>query len=147
MAIPELDPREFDVAGANAGLGMTVTMQHHGDTLAQLITEGTDITVSERSILAEQSDEVEPWTIPGPYALRQAAVRSLHILVVATEAPPVRSGIARTVGYLRDGLQARGHHIDVLAYPEVGRLMFGEVRLSSLIFKLPQLLRYVNEYD
>lgn len=73
--------------------------------------------------------------------------RSLRILVIATEAPPVRGGIARIVGYLRDGLQERGHHTDVMAYPEVGRLVFGEVRLSSLIFKLPHLLRRMNEYD
>lgn len=101
----------------------------------------------ELEVLAEQPDEVESWTIPGPDAPGQVATRSLRILMVATEAPPVRGGIARTIGYLRDGFQERGHHVDVLAYPEVGRLVFGEVRLSSLIFKLPQLLRRINEYD
>src|SRR5947208_2365162 len=101
----------------------------------------------ELEVLAEQPDEVESWTIPGPDASGQAATHSLRILMVATEAPPVQGGIARTVGYLQDGFQVRGHHVDVLAYPEVGRLVFGEVRLSSLIFKLPQLLRRINEYD
>ncbi len=147
MAIPELDPREYDVVDANVGLDMTITMQHHSDTFAQLITEGTAITVFERSILPEQTDEVRSWIISGSYVPGQAVARSLNILMVATEAPPVRGGIARTVGYLRDGFQERGHHVDVLAYPGVGRLVFGEVRLSSLIFKLPQLLRRIDEYD
>ncbi len=95
----------------------------------------------ELEVLAEQPDEV------GSYAPGQTAAGSLRILMVATEAPPVRGGIARTVGYLQDGFQERGHHVDVLAYPEVERLVFGQVRLSSLIFKLPQLLRRINEYD
>src|SRR5436305_531694 len=101
----------------------------------------------ELEVLAEQPDEVGSWTIPDLDASGQAAARSLRILMVATEAPPVLGGIARTVGYLQDGFQERGHHVDVLAYPEVERLVFGEVRLSSLIFKLPQLLRRINEYD
>ena len=88
----------------------------------------------------------DPLTGNGRYPSGQAT-RPLRILIVATEAPPVRGGIARIVGYLRDGFQERGHHVDVLAYPEVGRLVFGELRLSSLIFKLPQLLRRINEYD
>jgi rhamnosyl/mannosyltransferase len=67
--------------------------------------------------------------------------------MVATEAPPVRSGIAAVVGYLQDGLQRRGHQVDVLAYPEVGRLAFGDIRLSSLIFRLPRLIRRMGEYD
>jgi len=147
MAIPETDSRESGAANTDAGLDTMVAIQHHGGTLAQPAPGGLGISVSVRSILAEQSDEVGPWTVPGPYAPGQAATRSLRILVVATEVPPVRSGIARIVGYLRDGFQERGHHVDVLAYPEVGRLVFGEVRLSSLIFKLPQLLRRINEYD
>ncbi len=74
-------------------------------------------------------------------------LRPLRILVVATEAPPVRGGIARIVGYLRDGLQKRGHQVDVLAYPRVKRVTFGEIRLSSLILKLPGLFFRLNEYD
>lgn len=95
--------------------------------------------------LSEQRDFVQGSTLS---AIQQPETgRSLRILVIATESPPVRGGIARIVGYLRDGLQERGHHMDVLAYPEVGRLVFGEVRLSSLIFKWPRLLRKMNEYD
>ncbi|HEX4204790.1 MAG TPA: glycosyltransferase [Ktedonobacteraceae bacterium] len=106
-----------------------------------------EIATAKRPISSKRFDERGAWTIPGSYAPGQAATHPLRILIVATEAPPVRGGIARIVGYLRDGLQGRGHHVDVLAYPEVGRLVFGEVRLSSLIFKLPQLFHRVNEYD
>lgn len=91
-------------------------------------------------------DKIGVLAPPDSKPLRQAT-RSLRILMVATEAPPVRGGIARIIGYLRDGFQAHGHHVDVFAYPEVRRLAFGEVRLSSFIFKLPRLLRRINEYD
>jgi glycosyltransferase involved in cell wall biosynthesis len=102
---------------------------------------------AKRSITSQRDDKHGIWTIPGPYAPGRAAARPLRVLIVATEAPPVLGGIARIVGYLRDGLQGHGHHVDVLAYPEVKRLVFGEVRLSSLIFKLPHLFQRVKEYD
>src|SRR6266700_23466 len=105
--------------------------------------EGT----AKRSISLKQYDEHRIWTSPDLYAPGRTATRLLRVLIVATEAPPVRGGIARIVGYLRDGLQGRGHHVDVLAYPEVGRLVFGEIRLSSLIFELPQLFKRINKYD
>jgi glycosyltransferase involved in cell wall biosynthesis len=67
--------------------------------------------------------------------------------MVATEGPPVHSGIAHTIGYLRDGLRARGHRIDLLAYPKVPRLIFGEARFSALLFRLPGLARRLDDYD
>jgi glycosyltransferase involved in cell wall biosynthesis len=73
--------------------------------------------------------------------------RGFRILVVAPEAPPVRSGIASVVGYLAKGLERRGHRVDVIAYPDVGRLAFGEIRLSRLIFKAPRLVRRIDDYD
>lgn len=101
----------------------------------------------QRPLLVEQFGNIESRTIARSDASAQTAGRPLRILMVATEAPPVRSGIAAVVGYLQDGLQRRGHHVDVLAYPEVGRLEFGDIRLSGLIFKLPKLRRCMNEYD
>ena len=90
----------------------------------------------------ENLDSLDVSTFVAPQITQQ-----LRILVVATEAPPVRGGIARIVGYLRDGFRERGHYVDVLAYPAIGRLQFGEVRLSSLIFRLPELLSIINTYD
>lgn len=72
---------------------------------------------------------------------------ALRILMVASEAPPIHSGIARVVQVLRDGLQARGHTVDVVAYPQIPRVTFGEVRLSGLIFKFGALARRFDDYD
>lgn len=147
MAIPEFAPGEFSVDDADASFDTTVMMQHQSNRSTQLVLGASSIATFIRPGFAEQLDDVESWDLEGSYVSEQVVARSLRILVVATEAPPVRGGIARWVGYLRDGLQERGHHVDVLAYPEVGRFVFGEVRLSSLIFKLPQLLGRINEYD
>jgi glycosyltransferase involved in cell wall biosynthesis len=98
-------------------------------------------------LVVEQSPDAGPLTICGPGTGAQAAPRPLRILVVAPEAPPVRSGVASVVGYLEEGLECRGHRIDVLAYPDVARLAFGEIRLSSLVLKLPRLRRRIDNYD
>jgi len=95
--------------------------------------------------LAEEEQGLRPWL---RHAERARVRRRLRILMVASEAPPVRSGIAAVVGYLQAGLQQHGHEVDVLAYPEIGRLeLGGEIRLSSLVFKLPGLFRCMDEYD
>ncbi len=121
-------------------------------TIAQRELVATNIgetTLSTWEQLIEHSDDSGTWTNPGSLDFEQASklAHPLRILVIATEAPPVRGGIARIVGYLKDGLQAQGHSVDVLAYPEVGRIVFGEVRLSMFLFKLPSLLRRISNYD
>lgn len=73
--------------------------------------------------------------------------RSLRILEIATEAPPCRGGVSRTVSYLADGLREQGHTVDVLAYPAVPRLRLGEVRLSAMILRAPRLRRSLDDYD
>jgi rhamnosyl/mannosyltransferase len=95
----------------------------------------------------EIGPEMEPLSKLPALAAPARDARSLRILMIATEAPPVRGGIARIVGALKEGLQRQGHQVDILAYPEVDRLIFGEVRLSSLIFKFPRLLREMGNYD
>ena len=71
----------------------------------------------------------------------------LRILMIASEAPPIRSGIARSIERLQDGLCSRGHIVDVIAHPEVPRFVFGEVRLSALTLALPRLHRLFGAYD
>ncbi|MBA2678733.1 MAG: glycosyltransferase family 4 protein [Ktedonobacteraceae bacterium] len=97
--------------------------------------------VGLRALLPENDSSQASSVESGPVA------RQLRVLVIATEAPPVHGGIARIVGYLQNGFQERGHHVDVLAYPEIKRFQFGEARLSSLIFKIPQLLNTIHTYD
>ncbi len=113
--------------------------------IKQLDNEATFLTPFATTT---QSDDYTPQPqIISDYAAPAKATRQLRILVIATEAPPVRGGIARVVGYLRDGFEARGHHVDILAYPQLGRINFGEVRFSSLALKLPELFHTFKEYD
>jgi glycosyltransferase involved in cell wall biosynthesis len=74
-------------------------------------------------------------------------MRSLDILMVASEGPPTRSGIARTITHLRDGFATRGHRVEVVSFPRIPRAVFGEVRLSGLLFHQRGLGRQLDEYD
>jgi glycosyltransferase involved in cell wall biosynthesis len=72
---------------------------------------------------------------------------ALDILVVTSEAPPVVSGISRSVDRLVTGLRARGHHVDVLSSAEIPRLVLGEWRFSSLAFRWLSVARRIRRYD
>jgi rhamnosyl/mannosyltransferase len=56
----------------------------------------------------------------------------MRVLTVVTEAPPIRSGVALTVEQLAGRLDARGHDVDLISAADVGRVSFGEVRLTGL---------------
>jgi glycosyltransferase involved in cell wall biosynthesis len=71
----------------------------------------------------------------------------LDILVITSEAPPVVSGIARSVDRLAAGLRARGHRVDVLSSTQIPRLVFGEWRFSSLAARWPAVARQLHQYD
>ena len=71
----------------------------------------------------------------------------MKILLVISEAPPVKSGIARVADKLSRGLRAQGHHVDILSLQEVPRVEWGEIRLSSMPLKLPHLKERFREYD
>jgi glycosyltransferase involved in cell wall biosynthesis len=71
----------------------------------------------------------------------------LRVLVITSEAPPVVSGISRSVDRLAAGLRARGHHVDVLSSVQIPRLVFGEIRLSSLAAHWPAVARSLRDYD
>lgn len=71
----------------------------------------------------------------------------VRVLVVASEVPPMVSGVARSVGDLIDGLRARGHRVDVLSAADAGYLQRGDFRLSALGLRLPQLRRRLGDYD
>lgn len=73
--------------------------------------------------------------------------RPLRVLLIASEGPPVRSGIARMIAVLRDHLTARGHTVDIVAYPALPRLTIGEVRFTGLLLRLHRLARRLDEYD
>lgn len=73
--------------------------------------------------------------------------RALRVLIIATEKGPIQGGVARTVEYLRAGLAARGHLVDIWAYPDVPRLHIGQVRVSGMPLRLPALLSKLSGYD
>jgi glycosyltransferase involved in cell wall biosynthesis len=73
--------------------------------------------------------------------------RRLRILVITSEAPPIVSGISRSVDRLATGLRARGHHVDVLSSIQIPRLVLGEVRLSLLAAYWPALAWRLRDYD
>jgi rhamnosyl/mannosyltransferase len=71
----------------------------------------------------------------------------MRTLTVVTEAPPVRSGIAQTVAQVTAGLRELGHDVDLCTAADVGRVSFGEFRLTGLVRHWPQLSRDLGHYD
>ncbi len=72
----------------------------------------------------------------------------MRVLMVVSEAPPIVSGISRVTAQLQQGLGALGVEIDTMSANDVPRLMFGEIRLSSMLWRAPGLLvpRF-DDYD
>jgi glycosyltransferase involved in cell wall biosynthesis len=71
----------------------------------------------------------------------------MRTLTVVTEAPPVRSGIAETVAQVTAGLRGLGHEVDLCTAADVGRVSFGEFRLTGLVRHWPALMRDLGNYD
>lgn len=71
----------------------------------------------------------------------------MKILMVISEAPPVKSGVSRVAEKLSQGLEVFGHQVDILSLQDIPRVELGEVRLSSMPFKLAQLKGYLRDYD
>jgi len=67
--------------------------------------------------------------------------------MVISEAPPVKSGVARVADKLSRGLRARGHQVDILSLKDVPRLEWKEVRLSSMPIRLHRLKERFLSYD
>lgn len=71
----------------------------------------------------------------------------MKILMIISEAPPVKSGVARVADNLNRGLRLRGHQVDTLSLQDIPRYEMGEIRLSSMPFRLPQIRGRFNDYD
>lgn len=71
----------------------------------------------------------------------------MRILLVISEAPPVRSGVARVAEKLRGGLEARGHRVDILSRRDIASYERGEIRLSSMPLKLAGFRERFKSYD
>jgi len=71
----------------------------------------------------------------------------MRILILISEAPPVKSGIARVAEKLSRGLGERGFDVDILSVADIPRLEWGEIRLSSMPLKLKTLRQRLKNYD
>lgn len=71
----------------------------------------------------------------------------LRILTIASELPPVRSGVARSAGRVADGLEASGHSVDRLSSADAWRRHIGEFRFSALGVRFMRIGPILSSYD
>jgi glycosyltransferase involved in cell wall biosynthesis len=71
----------------------------------------------------------------------------MDILLVISETPPIKSGVDRVAGQLTEGLEARGHRVDVLSRRDIPYYERGEIRLSAMPLQLPVLRQRFKSYD
>jgi glycosyltransferase involved in cell wall biosynthesis len=71
----------------------------------------------------------------------------MKALIVVSEAPPIMSGVSRSVDRLSRGLRDLGIEVDVLSSNDIRRWTLGEVRISSLAAHWPSLSRAFERYD
>jgi glycosyltransferase involved in cell wall biosynthesis len=71
----------------------------------------------------------------------------MKIMMVISEAPPVKSGVACVADHLSSGLINRGHQVDILSLNDIPRVEWGEIRISSMPVKISQLKEKFSEYD
>lgn len=88
-------------------------------------------------------------TNPGPNGSASAmtVASALRILIITSEAPPVVSGISRTVAMLRNGLQEQGHSVDVISRADYPKFIRHEFRVSAMAFFWPRIRRDLAAYD
>ncbi|RMF49082.1 MAG: glycosyltransferase family 1 protein [Anaerolineae bacterium] len=71
----------------------------------------------------------------------------MRVLLIISEAPPVKSGIARVAEHMLAEFPAYGHEVDVFSYQDVGTWQYRELRLSNAFAYLPTLWQRMQSYD
>jgi glycosyltransferase involved in cell wall biosynthesis len=71
----------------------------------------------------------------------------LRVLTIASELPPVRSGVARSAGRVAADLAARGHTVETLSAADAWRQHLGEFRVSALGSRFVRLERLIASFD
>lgn len=71
----------------------------------------------------------------------------MRVLIIASEAPPIASGVSRCVAELSLGIRARGHDVDVISTADVPRWTIGEFRFTSFASHWPKLAANLPSYD
>jgi glycosyltransferase involved in cell wall biosynthesis len=83
----------------------------------------------------------------GHTARRRSATGTIRTLLIASERPPLKSGVAEAIKKLSAGLRGRGHIVDVLAGTDARSLTIGEFRFNSLASKWAMIGRTLAAYD
>jgi glycosyltransferase involved in cell wall biosynthesis len=71
----------------------------------------------------------------------------VRVLIVASEAPPVVSGVARSVGEIAEGLSARGHYVQVVTSAAAPGLRWDRLRLSTVGLRLRSIAVDSTPFD
>lgn len=71
----------------------------------------------------------------------------MKILIVASELPPVRSGVSRSVGEIIEGLEKQGHDVFSVSSSGVAGLRWDRIRISTVAFKVRKILRDEGPFD
>jgi len=71
----------------------------------------------------------------------------VRVLILASEAPPTVSGVARSVGEIAEGLTARGHHVRVVSSAASPGLRWDRLRLSTVGLRLRSITADSTPYD
>lgn len=71
----------------------------------------------------------------------------MKILMIISEAPPIKSGVARVAERMSRGLRNRGYQVDILSLKDIPRIERGEIRLSTMPLKLATLRERIKSYD
>jgi rhamnosyl/mannosyltransferase len=100
-------------------------------------------TLRAARVAAPHSDRFRPARSVGA----PEPVDGLNVLIITSEAPPIVSGISRSVDRITTGLRARGHRVDVLSSVQIPRLVLGEYRFSTLLAHWRRVSRQLAAYD
>src|SRR6202034_1846133 len=73
--------------------------------------------------------------------------RPLDVLIVASEAPPIVSGISTCIERLATGLTQRGHRIRALSSTQISRGCFGPYPVAFFPAFWPRIARELRAFD
>jgi len=71
----------------------------------------------------------------------------VKILLVVSELPPARSGVALSAKLLIEHYRRMGHELDTITMRSLPKLIWGELRLSFFFLRWPSIRRALLRYD
>jgi glycosyltransferase involved in cell wall biosynthesis len=71
----------------------------------------------------------------------------MKILLLVSELPPTRSGVALSADRLIELYRRKGHEADAIVMRRLPRLVWREIRLSFFFLRWPSILKVLRNYD